>query len=113
MPEIRANNVPEELLLRFDVERAKRGRMSIKDAVIEAIQLWLEAAEQQARGSEAAERPDPRLVPLTSEERELVEALLHRLRAGHTEREAFVSNLRSLLGLEAPSSSKLKQTKAR
>jgi len=110
MPEIRANNVPEELLLQFDIERAKRGRISIKDAVIEAIQLWLRAGTQETQAQAA---PEAGLVPLTGEERELVEALLHRLRESHGDRERLVSDLRSLLGLEAPSKSKSKQARAR
>jgi hypothetical protein len=54
MAEIRANNVPDELVQRFDIERARRGRLSIREAVMEAIQLWIETP---AGGRPAVETP--------------------------------------------------------
>jgi len=46
--EIRANNVPDEFVTRFDIERAKRGRMSVREAVMEAIELWISSGGHTA-----------------------------------------------------------------
>lgn len=68
MPEIRANNVPEEIVRRFDIERAKRGRMSIREAVIEAIELWIETGDQKPTSGDEAR--------LHQHEHELLDLLL-------------------------------------
>jgi hypothetical protein len=41
MAEIRANNVPTEFLKAIDIECAKRGRLSMREAAIQAFTLWL------------------------------------------------------------------------
>lgn len=78
MPEIRANNVPEELVKRFDIERAKRGRISIRDAVMEAIEIWIEAGEGSVEFRQAArqnEHEHELLDLLLSEDPEIAERI--------------------------------------
>jgi hypothetical protein len=66
--EIRANNVPDDFVRRFDIKRAERGRLSIREAVIEAIELWM-ANEGERKPQDAESQP-------LSEEHQLLDLIL-------------------------------------
>lgn len=100
MAEIRANNVPDKLVQQFDIERAKRGRMSIRDAVIEAIQLWM---SRSASGEKAAQ-PLPPSPDLTPEEREWVEAFIRYLRSDEPFKEHILEIMRTAFNMPSTAS---------
>jgi hypothetical protein len=96
VPDIRANGVPAELLERVDVWRAKRGRMTMKDAAVEAFEVWI--AFQEAGGKIVPREIDgPASAPepiLTAQEAEIIReavALFSRVlhHRNHSEEPAY------------------------
>jgi hypothetical protein len=61
MGEIRANRVPDDLLREIDIECARRGRLSIREATIQAFQQWLSKVSKPQ--PEAPEQPAPTPLP--------------------------------------------------
>lgn len=87
MAEIRANGVSEEFAQRFAVELAKRGRLSIREAVIAALEQWM------GETVKAPVRPAPAQYPYPSH-REAHEMLELILGADRKAADWIVGNLR-------------------
>lgn len=88
MSEIRANNVPEDLLLEIDQERARRKRMTTREATIDAFRLWLGKAVATADdihvetySLDLLEPKKDLLAGLSQEHRAMVTALVEMLTA--------------------------------